>query len=373
MTKEMYEKRNNLVDEMEKIAKSVETETRSFSEDETKRFDEIKAEVNSIDATDKKLQESRAITKTEIEKEDDKMEKRSANDVVADFIRGKETTETRDMATTTNGNVIPTELSSDIIKKVTELSGVFNEVRKVSSTGKYQQIVQKNKMTAGWTDELAAVTAADATFDIVEIDHFKLGSLAKLSTELINQANFDITSEVTMQQSDDFALKAETAIIKGTGVKQPTGLTSSGTVYTLASKTAITADEIVKIYFSIKAPYLPNAKWIMSRATLCAVSLLKDTTGKYLFNQDVTGGFEGYILGKPVMISEAMDDFGSVTVPVLFGDFSKAYIANVNPQQTIQILKEVYASQGAIGVLGFMFMDGKPVNSAAYATVKCPV
>lgn len=366
--KALFEKRNDLITEMSTIVATAKTEIRAFSEDETIRFDAIKAEISNIDKTIKAADEARAFEKKPPQVEHKKY---SAKDVLADFIRGQSTEETRaQMTTATEGNIIPTELSSDILKKAEELSGIFNLVKKINSTGSYKQIVEANKMTAGWTDELAEVTASDPDFTVVEIGHHKLGALAKIPLELINQANFDIASIVIDQITRDFTTKLETAIIKGTGALQPTGLTSGGTVFTLASATAITADEVVKIYFSLKSPYIQSAVWLMSRGTLCAISLLKDSTGKYLFNPNPINGYEGTILGKQVMISEAMDEIGAGKTPILFGDFASAYIANVNPQQTIQILNEVYATQGAKGVLGFLFVDGKPVQDEAYATVK---
>lgn len=365
---DLMEKRNNLIEEMEALISKAKTETRAFTEEEFKRYEEIRAEIENLDKTIKAEEEARSFEK----KEPKKTEQRSAVDIFSDFIKG-ETRAAGEMTTTANGNIIPTELSKDIIKKVTERSGLFNLVKKVNSTGKYQQIIENNKVTAGWTDELAEVTASNGDYNIVEIGHYKLGALTKISLELINQANFNVTSEVIEQMADAFADKLEQAFLKGDGVKKPTGLVTGGVKVNLASKTAITADELIDIYHSLKAPYLANAVWVMSRDTLAKIRKLKDNDGQYLFQADMTKDYVGYILGKPVVISEFMDNLGGTSVyPIIFGDISKAYIANTNPEQTIQILNEVYASQGAKGVLGFMFVDGKPVNNEAYVVAKTP-
>lgn len=364
----LIEQRNNLLDEMDNLLNKAKEETRALTDEENNRFEAIKKEISKIDNTLKAEEEARSLEK----KEEKKEEKRSAQDIFSDFIKG-ETRATGEMTTTSNGNIIPTELSNDIIKKVNELSGIFSKVRKINSTGKYQQIVEKDKITAGWTDELVEVTKTDGDYDIIEIGHYKLGALTKISLELMNQANFNITNEVIGQIAQSFAEKVEEAIIKGDGSKKPTGLATSGVSFELSSKTAITADELVDIYHSIKAPYIPGANWLMSRDTLAKIRKLKDNDGQYIFQADMTREYVGYILGKPVLISEFMDNLGDVSkVPVIFGDFEKAYAANVNPQQTIQILNEVYATQGAKGVLGFLFLDGKPVNAECYAVVKTP-
>ena len=364
----LIEQRNNLLDEMDNLLNKAKEETRALTDEENNRFEVIKNEISKIDNTLKAEEEARSLEK----KEEKKEEKRSAQDIFSDFIKG-ETGATGEMTTTSNGNIIPTELSKDIIKKVNELSGIFSKVRKINSTGKYQQIIEKNKITAGWTDELSEVTKSDGDYDVIEIGHYKLGALTKISLELINQANFNITNEIVGQIAQSFSEKVEEAIIKGDGNKKPTGLTTSGVNVNLASKTAITADELVDIYHAIKAHYIPSATWLMSRDTLAKIRKLKDNDGQYIFQADMTKEYIGYILGKPVLISEFMDNLGEVSkIPVMFGDFEKAYAANVNPQQTIQILNEVYATQGAKGVLGFLFLDGKPINAECYAVAKTP-
>jgi HK97 family phage major capsid protein len=299
-------------------------------------------------------------------------EKRAKSDFAA-FIRGDEgalgLAETRADAQSTilNGNIIPQEFSRDIIRRVEELSGVFSAVAKVNSTGVYKQIVEKNKITAGWTPELAEVMKSTADFDILEIRHYKLGALVKLSFEIINQAEFDIVSEVTGQMVDAFTLETERALLTGDGNQKPHGLLGGGTPYALAAATAITADEVVKIFHALLTPFMGGAKWVMNREALLAIRLLKDKEGRYLFAEGdlSTHKYAGYVLGKPVVLSELMPKG-----QLLFGDFGKAYKANVNPGMTIQTLNELYATQGARGILGFMWFDGRPVNHQAYIAAK---
>lgn len=359
----LIEQSNDIKEELETILEDAKKENRSITEEDSTRVDELNKELNLIEKTIELEEENRSLEDRELKKN---KEERAVEEIFSDFIKG-ETRAVGEMETTTNGNVIPDQLSSDILKKVTELSGLFSAVRKVNSTGTYQQIVEKDKATAGWTDELAEVTKSSGDYDLVEIGHHKLGALTKISMELINQANFNVTSEVVDQISRSFAEKVEEAFIRGTGTKQPTGLVKSGVKVDLASATAITGDELIDIFHSIKAPYIPSSVWLMSRGTLAAVRKLKDEAGQYLFQEDMTKAYVGFILGKPVIISEYMDSMEASANPIIFGDLSSSYIANVNPQQTIQMLNEVYATQGAKGVLGFLFIDGKPVNDEAYA------
>ena len=111
----------------------------------------------------------------------------------------------------------------------------------------------------------------------------------------------------------------------------------------------------------------------MSNDTLCAVRLLKDGDGHYIFHQnDLTSGYVGTILGKPVLVSEAMDNMGSEAHPILFGDFARAYKVNLSPDMSMQILNEKYAEYGMKGILTIMWLDGQPVNEDAYVVASCP-
>lgn len=51
---------------------------------------------------------------------------------------------------------------------------------------------------------------------------------------------------------------------------------------TAASATAITADEVIDLFYSLKVPYRKNAVWLLNDATVKQIRKLKDSTGQYL-------------------------------------------------------------------------------------------
>jgi len=374
--KELNEKRGDLLQEMRSIVDGAKAEKRSMNEEENTRVEAITAELDNIDRSLRNEERAASL----LGKEDKNVvnagasEQRAARDIVADMVRLRENRANENTVSGV-GNIVPIEFSQDIIKKVTELSGILQRISIVNSKGIYKQIVQNDsyKITAGWTDEIAEITASAAKFTTLEIGHHKLASLVKMSLELINQNEFDVVSEFMSQMTLDFSIKAESAIISGDGSGKPYGLTTSGTAYTLTAA-AITADDIIKIFHTLKANYHPNANWLMSNDTLCRIRLLKDSTGQYLFHQnEMTGGYVGTILGKPVLISECMDNIADTKNPILFGDYARAYKANLNPDMTLQILNEKYAEFGMRGILGILWLDGRPVNPEAYVKVTVDV
>ena len=370
--KKLHEQRGALMEQLDALLGGAKTENRAFTDEEKSEFDRLSDEVSRIDSTiqaEQRAEELRAAAGTQ--EQDGNVEKRAAAEVVAEYIRGGEL-RANEMTTTSTGRIVPSEFSKDIIRKTTELSGILGRISVVNSKGDYKQIIadNDNKISAGWTDEIGEITASDAKFTTITIGHHKLTSLVKLSQELINQNNFDIVSEVEGQMIEDFALKAETAIINGDGANKPYGLTTGGTVYTLPAA-AFTSDDIVKIFHTLKSSYQRNSAWLMSNNTLCAVRLLKDGNGQYLFHQnELTSGYVGTILGKPVLVSDAMDGIEAGKAPILLGDFSRAYKANVNPDMTMQVLNEKYAEYAMKGIVGILWIDGRPVNNEAYVTVK---
>ena len=87
-------------------------------------------------------------------------------------------------------------------------------------------------------------------------------------------------------------------------------------------------------------------------------------------NDDLTSGFAGSVLGKPVLLSDAMDNLEAGKAPILFGNYARGYKANLNPDMSMQILNEKYAEYAMRGIVGILWLDGRPVNNEAYVTVK---
>ena len=367
--KGLIEKRGKLAAELNDIVSAAKTETRAMTDDEVKRFGEIENEMKNISATVEAEQRAYELNMADAEPVAKDVEQRSAQDIVSDFIRNKEV-RADEMTRSSTGNILPVQFSEDIIHEVDNLCGIINLIDKVNAKGIYKQILADKTISAGWTDEIAEITATDASFKTIEIGHEKLAALAKMSLELINQNEFNIYDEVVRQMAKDFAVKAETAILSGDGVGKPTGLIKGGTKYQLDAA-AITADDIIKIYHTLHSSFVPNAVWIMSNDTLCKLRLLTDGNKQYMFKQGeiATSGFAGTILGKPVLVSDYMDNIESGNSPILFGDFSRAYKANINPEMSMQVLREKYAEFGMVGIVSIMWLDGKPVNDQAYVTV----
>jgi HK97 family phage major capsid protein len=386
--KEIMEKREEHRAAMAAILGTAESENRAMSEQEQADFTQHETELRNLDATarairatkDAELDPSTAQRGDGGEGEqhaaDGDGEQRAAGgdgeqraaDPIGALVRGDEVRAAEDGITTgSQGPIIPEDLSGDIVRNVRERSAIFGDITIVNSRGVYKQIVSQDMVQGAWMDdELEDIAPSNATYNTIPIGHHTCGALAIISNESINQTAFNVTADVTDQVVETFIDKLEDGIFMGDGTHRPTGLISGGTKFALGAANTITADELVKIKFAIKAVFAAGAAWRMSRKTLESISLLKDANGQYLFKDgSLADDFAGTILGKPVKISEYIPDY-----TIFFGDYRRAYKANLNPDMTVKILQERFAEKNAVGVIGVMYADGKPINNEAYVVAK---
>lgn len=192
------------------------------------------------------------------------------------------------------------------------------------------------------------------------VDTWKLAAFVKLDEDFIHDATFDIENHLIQRLGRNFG-KAETnAFINGTGEEMPTGiLHESKGAEVSATPTVLTYDEVIKLYFSVKAEYRTNGMWLMNDETAFALRTLKDADGNYLWNSN-----NDTILGKQVIISEFMPNAESGNKPIAFGDFSYYWVVCKNPV-SVRTIKEKFAIYNQIGYLGFEFLDGKLIRPDA--------
>ncbi len=85
------------------------------------------------------------------------------------------------------------------------------------------------------------------------------------------------------------------------------------------------ADVLFDLVDSVKAAYLPNAGWMMTRAMRNKIRTLKDLEGRYLFETSLQAGTPDRLMGYPVFLAEDMPALTSGAVGALFGNFREAY------------------------------------------------
>ncbi len=264
---------------------------------------------------------------------------------------------------TEGGYLVPDEFERTLIQTLEE-ENIFRKLAKViqTSSGDKKIPVVVTKGTASWLDEGEEYEESDSVFGQTSIGAYKLGTMIKVSDELLNDSIFNIESYISTEFARRIGAKEEEAFLVGDGIGKPTGIfNSTGGAelgITAGSATAITADEIIDLVYSLKAPYRKNASFIMNDATIKAIRKLKDGQGQYLWQPSVTVGTPDTILNRPVITSQFMPTTGAGAKTILFGDFSYYWIAD-RQGRTFKRLNELYAANGQVGFLASQRLDGK--------------
>ena len=138
------EKRNALIGELESLIGTAETETRALTQEENEMYEKILAEIKALEKTIGKAEEQRNLALSEKDGEG-KTETRSAEDIVDDFVKGREL-RAGEMSTTENGNVYI--ITSDIYRTTFTLwhqtSGKYNKIAKDTSPVPLYEIADKH-------------------------------------------------------------------------------------------------------------------------------------------------------------------------------------------------------------------------------------
>ena len=370
--KELIEKRNEKVTEMENILNLAKKENRVVTDEEKANFDNLQKEVKEIDNT---ISMQETVNKMELKKVPE-ANPMSAEDmerkVFENQIRGIVNADTP--TTVSDGQVtIPQTIAQKIIDRVVEISPIFQLAERYNVKGKLvipkydktNSSIVMTYATEGTTAESGKVKLAS-----IELTGFLGRCLAKISKSLINNSEFDIVTFVIEKMSQAIAVFIEGELLKGTTNKVE-GLSGIATdmIVTTAKATEITADELIDLQDKVVDNYQANAIWIMNRATRSVIRKLKDGDGNYLLNKDITSKWGYSLLGKDVYTSDAVDTIASEKTPIFYGDLSGLAV-KVSEDINMQVLNEKYAEEHMTGILAFIEFDSKVQDTQKLAKLK---
>ena len=267
------------------------------------------------------------------------------------------------------GYLVPDEYERTLVEALEE-ENIFRQMAKVikTSSGDRKIPVVASKGTASWIDEEGAYPESDDSFGQVSIGAYKLGTMIKVSEELLNDSVFDLQSYISREFARRIGAKEEEAFFTGDGKGKPLGvLAATGgaeTGVTAASATAVTADELMDLYYSLKSPYRKKSVWVLNDSTIKAIRKLKDNNGQYLWQPSLTAGAPDMILGRPIKTSAYMPAIAAGAKTIAFGDFSYYWIAD-RQGRSFKRLNELFAATGQVGFLASQRVDGKMILAEA--------
>ena len=261
------------------------------------------------------------------------------------------------------GYLVPDEFERTLIQTLEE-ENIFRKLAKIiqTSSGDRKIPIVVTKGTASWLDEGEDYDEDDVVFGQASIGAYKLGTMIKVSEELLNDSVFNIEEFISTEFARRIGAKEEEAFLVGDGEGKPTGIfaaTGGAQVgATAAANNAITADEVIDLVYSLKSPYRKNAVFILNDATVKVLRKLKDGQGQYLWQPSLTAGTPDTLLNRPVYTSAYAPAIAAGAKTIAFGEFKYYWIAD-RQGRSFKRLNELYATTGQVGFLGSQRVDGK--------------
>ena len=261
------------------------------------------------------------------------------------------------------GYLVPDTFEKKLITSLEE----ENVIRKhahvfTTSNGSHKIPVVSSRGTAAWVDEEGQIPESDDVFGQQLIGAHKISTLIKVSEELLNDSAFDLESYFATEFARRIGNAEEAAFLSGNGSGKPTGILAdvggAEIGVTAASETAITADELIDLFYSLKSPYRKKAIWVLNDRTIKAIRKLKDSNGQYLWQPALHEGEFDTILGKRIYTSPYAPELGAGAKSIAFGDFSYYWIGD-RQGVAFKRLNERYAETGQVGFLASKRVDGK--------------
>jgi HK97 family phage major capsid protein len=205
--------------------------------------------------------------------------------------------------------------------------------------------LSNSNSTTGWIGESGTrALTAEATLVGARPTFGTLYAFVEATEELVADSVFSIGDWFAQEAGAAMGEAEMAAVISGTGTNQPSGLlltppttgadgTRAATVLkylptgNAATLGANPSDLLISTIYDVRGAYRSNATWVMNSATVATIRQLKDAQGRFLWTDGITQGEPSTLLGYPVRIAEAMPGVAANNFPILFGDFSRAYVS----------------------------------------------
>lgn len=366
--KYLNEQRAENQSKMQEILNVAKDEKKARTEEEIKKFKELKKMIDEIDETIKAEEEARKEEISEAQKEETEKQLESTESAeqraFVNFIRGIKTEKrANNLDLGNNGAVVPQTIANKIIEKVKEICPIYSLSEIYNVKGDlvipYYGENSGEDITCAYATEFTDLTSTAGKFTSINLSSYLAGALTKISKSLINKSDFDLTNFVINKMSAAIAEFIEKELLNGMGANSCQGiLTGATNIVESSAGGKITADDLIDLQESVIDNYQKNAVFIMNRSTRKAIRKLKDGDGNYLLNRDFNAAWGYTLLGKPVYTSDNMPEVEAGEKAIIYGDMAGLSV-KLTKDVEIQVLQELYAAQHALGVVGWVEIDSK--------------
>ena len=376
LLKTLNEQRASYRKQLEDMLVSIKTESRAVTDEENKSFRDIENKIRLVDETIAAEERARGITEESepVSTTDGRAEQEDR--AFADFIMGA-ATELRageqNFTKSNNSAIMPVTIASRIIETVKDICPILAGAERYSVKGKlsipvYGKANSTHDIAAAYQTEFAEMTADAGKFTTVDLEGWLIGALTLIGMSVENNSQFSVTEFVIRHMAEEIAAFLAKEGLTGSGANAIQGALNSSNGLTAAAAAAVTADELIALQCKVKQRFQKDACWTMAPDTFLAIKKLKDSNGRYLLQDNIASDFPYVYLGKPVYLDDNMPSLAAGNKAILYGSYSGMSF-NFRENLSIQVLREKYVTQHAIGVCGFCEVDGKITDNQRLAVL----
>ncbi len=295
---------------------------------------------------------------------------------------GLEALESKSLSVGSNedgGYFVTEEISDTVARRIFESSPMraLATVQTISSDA-LDVIEDAGDADASWTTETGAVgDTATPQIGKHTIAVHEMYAQPKATQKLLDDAAINVEGWIAEKVADKFARMEAGSLIGGTGSGQPKGIlsyaagTGFGEIEQIDSGTdgAVTADGLIKLFYSLQEDYARGATFLMNRSVLQSVRLLKEaTTDQYLWQPGLVAGASDTLLGVPVAQAADMPIAGNDALSVALADFKQAYL--IVDRIGLRILRDPFTDKPFVKFYTTRRVGGEVVNSDAIKLLK---
>jgi len=375
--KQLQEMRATKVTEMETL---VNERAKNMDETALSAVKSLKDEIKDIDLNISAIEEVRsvAIVSAKPVAEKQAVAKNEFRDAFTQYLRGgidNATLETRIMQAGTAGaglETVPDEFYKTLLNKILDYGMIYADAN-VFTTANHGDLlipIANDTGNAGaWTAESGAITPADLITSQATMKAYKVTTGIVVTTELLEDAFFDIETYIAEALGIRLARTFESAFINGDGTGKPLGIVAD--TDTVAKTSAVTLvvdeDDMLELIYAVAPSMRIGANFYVSDGQRKAMDSWKDTTGRPLLqvNADATqaNGSTTTLYGYPVKVNYELAVPTTIgNVPAIFGNPKNYWIRNIR-NITVKRSDELYALTDEVLFTATTRLDGKPVSA----------
>lgn len=267
--------------------------------------------------------------------------------------------------TATNGALISPQLVTELLVKPLEAKSVVLSAGPVlidSSAPVRIPRITGGPTGSAWVAEGGAIPEGDiATDEITALPSTLKGvkRIVRVSEELVRASETAVNPLFSDRIVTVVANEIDTAFLTGTGtsntVKGLTNITGANAGVLDVTDADSLLDGLALAYAAEVTP----THWFVSGADFISLRKLKDTSGRYLLEADLTKDVTYRLFGLPVVVTNKLATGKAVLVDM----GSVVIVRDIAP--TVQVLTELYAATGEIGFKVQCRYDLAVTNSVA--------